>query len=87
MVVKLGEQTWQLLGKLPVHEMESLVGESLAAEGITTVSGWVTQRLGGFPKAGDTLKVGAFELRVEEMDDTRVERLQLKRIIKDAFHP
>ena len=27
-------------------------------EGMATASGWVTQKLGGFPKAGDTLAVG-----------------------------
>ena len=43
-------------------------------ENVATVSGWVTEKLGGFPKAGDTLTVGDFELRVEEMDGPRVAR-------------
>ena len=43
----------------------------------TTASGWLTQKLGGFPKAGDTLTVGACELRVEEMDGPRVARLKI----------
>jgi len=41
----------------------------------------MTQKLGGFPKAGDVLMVGACELRVEEMDGPRVVRLK---IIKHA---
>jgi CBS domain containing-hemolysin-like protein len=41
------------------------------------VSGWLTQKLGGFPKAGDTLMVSAHELRVEEMDGPRVARLKI----------
>ncbi len=49
-------------------------------EGITTVSGWVTHRLGGFPKEGDVLAVGAYELRVEEMDGMRVAKLKLTRL-------
>ena len=48
-------------------------------EGVATASGWVTQKLGGFPKAGDTLTVGGFELRVEEMDGPRVARLKISR--------
>ncbi|HYV32799.1 MAG TPA: hemolysin family protein [Candidatus Binatia bacterium] len=82
MVVRLGNQTWEVLGALPVHQLEELVGEPLAEEGITTTSGWVTRKLGGFPKAGDVLTVGACQLRVEELDDTRVARLLLKRLPK-----
>lgn len=79
MTVRTGEQTWELLGSLPMHELEQLVGKPLNAEGVTTTSGWVTHRLGGFPKVGDVVAVNGFELRVEEMDDTKVARLQLKR--------
>jgi CBS domain containing-hemolysin-like protein len=71
--------TWQIDGALPLHELGELVGQNLASEGIATTSGWVTQRLGGFPKAGDTLTMGMFELRVEEMESTRVARLKLTR--------
>ena len=49
------------------------------SDGIATASGWVTQKFGGFPKSGDTLAVGACELRVEEMDGPRVARLKLTR--------
>jgi CBS domain containing-hemolysin-like protein len=37
----------------------------------------MTQKLGGFPKAGDVLTMGASELRVEEMDGPRVSRLKI----------
>ena len=40
----------------------------------------MTQKLGGFPKAGDALTVGACELRVEEMDGPRVARLKITRL-------
>ncbi len=70
---------WEILGTLALHELEELVGETLHEEGINTTSGWVTRRLGGFPKAGDSLGVGAYRLRVEEMDGPRVARLKLTR--------
>jgi len=54
-------QSWELAGTLPLHELAELVQEPLQEEGITTVSGWVTHRLGGFPKAGDVLVLGAYE--------------------------
>ena len=62
-----------------MHELAELVQEPLEEEGITTVSGWVTHRLGGFPKAGDTLALAGYELRVEEMDGMRVAKLKLTR--------
>jgi CBS domain containing-hemolysin-like protein len=79
LLLRRDASTWQIDGALPLHELGELVGQNLSSEGIATTSGWVTQRLGGFPKAGDTLTLGMFELRVEEMDSTRVSRLKLTR--------
>jgi CBS domain containing-hemolysin-like protein len=79
LLVRVNETTWDVAGALPLHELEELVFAPLREEGITTTSGWVTHRLGGFPKPGDALAVGDYELRVEEMDGTRVGRLKLTR--------
>ena len=79
LLIKTGEQTWEIAGALPLHELAQLAGESLQEEGVTTTSGWVTHRLGGFPKVGDTLTVGGCELRVEEMDNLRVAKLKVTR--------
>jgi CBS domain containing-hemolysin-like protein len=77
LLTRTGENTWDVAGTLPLHELEEIVGEPLQEEGITTLSGWVTQRLGGFPKQGQVLAIGACELRVEEMAGMRVARLRL----------
>jgi CBS domain containing-hemolysin-like protein len=79
LLARIGENVWDAAGTLPLHELEELIGIPLQEEGITTVSGWVTQRLGGFPKAGDVLTIGEYELRVEEMEHLRVARLKLTR--------
>jgi CBS domain containing-hemolysin-like protein len=79
LLLRIGEASWEANGALPLHELEELVGEPLRAEGITTVSGWVTRRLGGFPKVGDSVSVGAYELRVDAMEGMRVARLKLTR--------
>jgi CBS domain containing-hemolysin-like protein len=76
---KMGDGLWEIDGALPLHELSELVGENLQEEGITTTSGFVTHRLGGFPKPGDILAVGMHDLRVEEMDGMRVARLRLSR--------
>ncbi|MBU6399812.1 MAG: hemolysin family protein [Verrucomicrobia bacterium] len=80
LLVKTDEHAWELAGALPLYELAELVGEALRDEGMATASGWVTYRLGGFPKVGDALRVGSFQLRVEEMDGPRVARLKLTRL-------
>jgi CBS domain containing-hemolysin-like protein len=85
LLARMGEDTWEAVGTLPLHELEELVGQPLGEEGITTLSGWVTQRLGGFPKVGDGLTIGACELRVEAMDGMRVARLKLTKRAPDAL--
>jgi CBS domain containing-hemolysin-like protein len=77
LVTRTGDGGWEISGALPLHELAELAGEPLPHEGVTTVNGWVTKQLGGFPKPGDTLKVGNYELRVEELDGIRVARLKL----------
>src|ERR1041385_7047783 len=84
LLIRSSETSWEVSGALPLHELEELVGESLRAEGVTTTSGWVTHRLGGFPKPGDVLGVGAFELRVEELEGTRVARLRISKRVNTA---
>ena len=82
--MKKDERTWEVDGALPLHELAEVVGEPLAEEGVTTTSGWVTHRLGGFPRAGDTLALGAYELRVEQTDGMRVSRLKLTGHVEPA---
>ncbi len=74
----VGENVWEAAGTLPLHELGKIIGDVQHGES-ATASGWVTQRLGGFPKAGDALTVGDCQLRVEEMDGPRVARLKITR--------
>ena len=74
---RINETTWEVAGALPLHELEGVTGEALQEEGITTVSGWVTHKLGGFPKLGDTMTLGPYELRVDQIEGMRVAKLTL----------
>ncbi len=70
---------WRIEGSLPLHELAELVGENLQEEeeDVTTTSGYVTHKLGGFPKQGDTLTLGGYSLRVDQLDGPRVAQLTL----------
>ena len=79
LLVRRDDATWDAAGALPLHRLEEVVRIPLRQEGVTTTSGLVTERLGGFPKVGDSLSLGGFDLRVEEMDGARVARLRIAR--------
>jgi CBS domain containing-hemolysin-like protein len=74
-----GDQTWLIDGAFPLRDLSELVGEPILDEGITTTSGLVTHRMGGFPKAGDVLLLGSCELKVDAMDGPTVAKLKLTR--------
>jgi CBS domain containing-hemolysin-like protein len=78
-LVRLGENVWEAAGTLALHELEKITGPVPHDENTTTASGWITEKLGGFPKPGDFVGVGDFELRVEEMDGPRVAKLKATR--------
>ena len=81
----VGENVWEAAGTLPLHELEKIIGGTQHEEMVATASGWMTQKLGGFPKAGDVLTMGACELRVEEMEGPRVARLKItKRVAPES---
>ena len=71
---------WGIDGALPLHELSEITGEDIFSEGISTTSGWVTEKLGGLAKVGDVIPLGNHELRVQEMDGLRVAELKLTRI-------
>ena len=88
LAVRLDENTWEILGALPVHDLAELIGEPIQEqESVATTSGWFTYKLGGFPKTGDVVAIGSFELAVEEMDGPRVARLKLRRTKPEASLP
>jgi putative hemolysin len=74
---QVAETIWETTGSLPLPELEKITGTVEHGEGVATASGWLTEQLGGFPKPGDAVTVGQFELKVEEMDGTRVGRLKI----------
>lgn len=84
-ILPQGDGVWELQGTLPLFELAELTGEALEAGEVTTVSGWVTRSLGKFPRRGDRVTLGGFELTVDQLDQLRVARLTLRR--RQPVHP
>ena len=82
LIEKIGDE-WKIDGTLPLHDLSDVVGQNLQEEDadVATTSGFVTRRLGGFPKEGDTLELGEFRLRVDAMDGPKVARLTLLKAV------
>jgi CBS domain containing-hemolysin-like protein len=77
--IRKSESVWEVSGTLPLHELEKIIGAVEHDESVATASGWVTEKLGGFPKTGDAFGLGGFEFLVEEMDGQRVAKLKITR--------
>jgi CBS domain containing-hemolysin-like protein len=80
---KTGENTWQLDGALTLHGLSDILGQPPEHEEVATVSGLVTLRCGGFPKIGDAIRFGPWELKVQSMDGLRVSSLTLTKLPED----
>jgi CBS domain containing-hemolysin-like protein len=76
-LVRMSENVWEIAGALALPDLEKIIGAVEHGDGVATASGWITEKLGGFPKTGNTLIFGHFELQVEEMDGTRIGRLKI----------
>jgi len=77
--VRKSDDVWEVAGILALHELEKIIGPVAHDENTTTASGWVTEKLGGFPRIGDFVNVNGFELRVEALDGPRVTKLKVSR--------
>jgi len=75
--IRRSENVWEISGTLPLHELEKIIGHVEHDESVATASGWVTEKLGGFPKTGDTFALDSFQFRVDEMDGPRVAKLKI----------
>ncbi len=60
-------------GHVPELELES--GE------VTTVGGYITQQLGRFPEAGESLEILGYEARVTSTDGRRVGQVQFRKLV------
>jgi CBS domain containing-hemolysin-like protein len=75
-----GDNTWTIQGNFPLHELAELAGEPLdEGQEVVTASGFVTQRLGGFPKVGDVVQLTRSTLTVAETDGRTISKLTLKK--------
>ena len=77
-IERVNEHEFILEGSLPLFEIAELAQENFDTTESSTISGWMTEKLGGFPKVGANVRTGRADLRVLELDGLRVAKLLLK---------
>ncbi len=78
MVRRLPDGSYAVAGGARLREVGDALGPGFEAEGFDTVGGLVLGLLGRPPKAGDEVRVGGRALRVESVDDLRIERVTVR---------
>ena len=79
LIKKIDDHSWELDGLTPLHELSEIIGRPLQEEGISTMSGWLTVKLGEFPKVGDQIETDGFKIEVIQLDGYKVAKLILRK--------
>ncbi len=82
-VVTVDTETYRVLGGVALSELEALFHQDFGHEDVSTVGGLVLALLGRVPRAGDEVRVGDVELRVEQVSRRRVRRVLARRVAVD----
>jgi magnesium and cobalt transporter len=77
-VSKAGESAFSVSGKQSVATITDLFGRGPQEEEFTTVGGFLAERLGHIPKAGETHREHDLLFTVEEADRRRVHRVRVE---------
>lgn len=78
-------ETIRVSGLFGLHALRERIdlGE-IEANGVDTVSGYVTQELGRLPKPGDTVRIGKYTARVVSVQQKRAKQLVLTPVEEEA---
>jgi CBS domain containing-hemolysin-like protein len=67
-------------GTFNLYELEELASITLENDEVTTIGGFVTQKLGHLPKVGESVEIEGFLVTVTKADNRRIIQLHFKRI-------
>jgi CBS domain containing-hemolysin-like protein len=71
-------------GQVSLHDIIERFGEPVGEPESTTIGGYISEVLNRIPEAGDRIRFGEYEVRVETMDGLRVERVRFSPAPKPA---
>jgi putative hemolysin len=78
-IQKVGEDTYEVLGRISVHDFNRHTGWTITAERGDTMSGLIFNQLGRSPKKGDEVRTGDYVISVVGLSGHRITRVRAKR--------
>jgi len=79
-VERIDADTFEVSGRMPIDEVDDLVGSEMPKGSWDTIGGLLLDEVGGVPEEGESAEVDGFRLTVLVMDGRRVERVRVERI-------
>lgn len=81
---RINDSEFVIEGAMTLNDLGGHVPELVLESGeVTTVGGYITQQLGRFPEAGETLEILGYEARVTSTDGRRVGQIQFRKLVTD----
>lgn len=80
-IKKLSANSYRVMGKCSIEEINNELGLSLSTDGFETVSGYIFHRMGRVPKMGEVVKGLSFSMTIEKMDKNRI--ISVKVVVKE----
>ncbi|HEU4799609.1 MAG TPA: hemolysin family protein [Gemmatimonadales bacterium] len=77
-IQRVAEDHLRVQGGVPLAELEAELEHHFGREDVSTVGGLVLAELGRVPRAGERLRIGEYELTVEQMARRRVRRVSVR---------
>jgi len=79
------DQSWLIDGRLPIDEVERLLGRGAMRSGddYTTLAGFVLAQLGHLPATGEHFRWRGTRFEVADMDGRRIDKLLVQRLTPD----
>jgi putative hemolysin len=85
-IIEIGAGSYDVAGScnidefLDYFELDETLLKDRPEDGIDTISGWLTSRLGELPEVGKTVSIGPLSVQVSEMERHRIKRVHVSRV-------
>jgi len=77
-LIQVGENSFVVDARLPLHELNERTGLSLHADGVETFGGWVTTQAGHIPVKAEVIEVEGLRATVLDAGVTHVSKIRLE---------
>ncbi len=84
--VRINDEEFVVEGSVTLNDLEGYVPELYLESGeVTTVGGYITQKLERFPEVGETLVILGYEAKVTSTDGRRVGQIHFRKLEEDEI--